>query len=255
MDLFDMYGDVMKTVAETMQRIDPVGPIGAAGEIVSGLFSTAELISENGIDAMWNRAADLGEVASVAQGMLPLAKQTLIIQGGLKTVLGMQLQCGWTNTPEDGDGYSQSAQRFNTVADGLESAFPDSRWTGEGADAYKSANQSQKNRARRMPDADLDVLMAISSEAGAVENTRRILNNAATLMGNAIAPALAARAIPRVGKAMSLEIEMAVVGVSLPTCIWYMNRLSEHSEHSARTMDKAAEAYDAIAAECYPTQM
>ena len=256
MGLFDMYSDAMQRVAETMQRADPFGPIGAAGEVVAGLFGTVDLVSNHGVDAMWNRRADLGEVASIAQGMLPLAKQTLIIAGGLKTVLAMQYQCGFTSTPEDGDGYSQSAQRFNTVADRLGSAFPDERWQGDAAEAYSEENRKQEDRARRMPGVDLDVLMAISSEAGAVQTTRRILDNAATLMGNAIAPALAARAIPgRAGTAISREIEIAAVGVSLPTCIWYMNRLTEHAEHSARTMAAAARAYDAIADECYPDKM
>jgi uncharacterized protein YukE len=255
MGLFDMYGDLMEKVGETMQRADPFGPVGAAGEMISGLFGAADLISEHGPDALWNLAGDFGEVASVALVLLPAAKQTDIISAGLKTVLGLQLQCGWTNAPEDGDGYSQSAQQFNLVADGLETAFPDDRWQGDAADAYSEANKSQKDRARRMPDADLDVLMAISSEAGAVNTTRRILNNAATLMGNAIVPALAARSIPRVGKAMSLEIEMAAVGVSIPTCLWYVNELSNHSERSAQAMKDAARIYDEIAAECYPTRM
>lgn len=250
-----MYSDAMQKLGEVMRTADPFGPIGEAGDVLTGLFSTVDLVGDHGVDAMWNRAADIGEVASVAQGMLPLAKQTVIIAGGLKTVMAMQMLCGWTNTPENGDGYSQSAQQFNQIADRLETAFPNDSWRGAGADAYSEANESQKNRARRMPDADLDVLMAISSEAGAVNTTRRILNNAATLMGNAIAPALAARALGKYGKAISLEIEIAAVGISLPTCSWYLNELVNHSERSARSMEAAAAIYDAIADECYPTQM
>lgn len=255
MGLFDTYSDAMQRVAGLMQRADPFGPIGAAGEVVSGLFGATELLGEHGADALWNLAGDIGEVSSVAMALLPAAKQTDVISAGLRTVLAMQYQCGFTNTPEDGDGYSQSAQRFNTVADRLGSAFPDERWQGDAAEAYSEENRRQQDRARRMPGIDLDVLMAISSEAGAVQTTRRILDNAATLMGNAITPALAARAIPRVGKAISLEIEIAAVGVSLPTCIWYMNRLTEHAEHSAQTMAAAARAYDVIADECYPDKM
>lgn len=255
MGLFDTYGDLMGKVGETMQRMDPGGPIGAAGEVVSSLFGAADLIGQHGPDALWNLAGNFAEVASVALALLPAARQTDIISAGLKTVLALQLQCGWTNMPEDGDGYSQSAQKFNLVADGLDTAFPDERWQGDAADAYAKANERQKNRARRMPDADLDVLMAISSQAAAVNTTRRMLNNAATLMGNAIVPALAARSIPRVGKAMSLEIEMAAVGVSIPTCLWYVNELSNHAERSAQTMKDAARIYDEIAAECYPTRM
>ncbi|OBB31385.1 hypothetical protein A5792_16120 [Mycolicibacterium peregrinum] len=255
MGLFDTYTDAMQKLGRFMQTADPFGPVGHAGEAVSSLFSTIETIREDGVDSLWNAASDLGEVESVAQSMLPRARQTHIIAGGLSVVLAMQYQCGWTNKTEDGDGYGQSAQRFNEIADGLESAFPNANWLGDASDAYAAANEAQKSRARRMPDADLDVLMAISSEAGAVNNTRRILNNAATIMGNAIAPALAARAIPRVGKGISMGIETSVVGVAVPTCIWYMNELSDHSARSARSMDGAAMIYEQIAAECYPTQM
>ncbi len=255
MGLFDTYSDAMQKLGENLCRADPFGPIGAAGEMVSGLFSTIDIIGEHGVDGIWNRAADLGEVASVAQSMLPLSRQTLIIAGGLQTVLAMQMQCGWIDSPEEGEGYSQSAQCFNSVADRLQTAYPDDRWSGPAADAYAIANEQQQNRARRMPAADLDVLMAISSEAGAVHTTRRILNNAATLMGHAIAPALAVRAIPRYGTGLSREIEMAAVGMSIPTCLWYMNELSNRSARSAQTMSEAARIYDQIADECYPTRM
>ncbi|OBA91976.1 hypothetical protein A5666_12495 [Mycolicibacterium fortuitum] len=254
MGLLDTYTDAMQKLGHFMKTADPFGPVGQAGEAVSDLFSTVEMLREDGVDSLWNAASDLGEVESVAQSTLPRAKQTHIIAGALSVVLAMQYQCGWTNKTEDGDGYGQSAQRFNEIADGLETAFPNANWIGDASDAYAAANEAQKRRARRMPDADLDVLMAISSEANTVNNTRRILN-AATVMGNAIAPALAARAIPRVGKGISLGIETSVVGVCLPTCIWYMNELSEHSARSARSMDEAALIYEQIAAECYPTQM
>ena len=90
-----------------------------------------------------------------------------------------------------------------------------------------------------MVDADIDVSNALSAEAGTVENTRRILNNAATMMGNAIIPAVAAKAIPRVGRVISLEIEMSVVGVSLPTCRWYLNELRDASSRAAETVNNA----------------
>lgn len=173
--------------------------------MLSGVAQTAQLIDQNGVDALWNLAADSAEMASVAAGMLPLAKQTLIIQGGLKAVLAMQYECGFTNEPERADGYSMGAQRFNEVTETLAGATPDQRWTGAASDAYATANERQQLRMKKMVDADLDVRMALSAEAGAVETTRRILNNAATMMGNAIAPALAARALGKSGKALSLD--------------------------------------------------
>ncbi|BBZ62923.1 EspA/EspE family type VII secretion system effector [Mycolicibacterium monacense] len=255
MGLFDDYGKVLEKVGSTMSSFDPFGPIGAAGEMLSGVAQTAQLIDQNGVDALWNLAADSAEMASVAAGMLPLAKQTLIIQGGLKAVLAMQYECGFTNEPERADGYSMGAQRFNEVTETLAGATPDQRWTGAASDAYATANERQQLRMKKMVDADLDVRMALSAEAGAVETTRRILNNAATMMGNAIAPALAARALGKSGKALSLSIETAVVGVSVPTCVWYMNELANLSERSAASIEAATRLYEEVADDCYPTRM
>lgn len=106
-----------------------------------------------------------------------------------------------------------------------------------------------------MVDADLDVHAALSAEAGEVNNTRRILNNAATLMGNAIAPALVVQAIPEVGMGMSRAIESAVVGVSLPTCLWYMEQLSEQSMRAAESIRNATLLYEEIADGQYSTRM
>lgn len=97
--------------------------------------------------------------------------------------------------------------------------------------------------------------MAVSAEAGEVNSTRRILNNAATMLGNAIMPALAARAIPRIGKAVSMEIELAVVGVSLPTCLWHINELSEHSAKAVESILAATRLYEEVAAAGYATRM
>lgn len=117
MGLFDIYSDLMQQVGETMQRADPFGPVGAAGEAVTGLLAVADIVGDHGTDAMWNLAADAGEVASVAQSMLPFAKQTLIIEGGLKIISVMELQSGGTKIPTEGDSYSDSAHRFNQIGD------------------------------------------------------------------------------------------------------------------------------------------
>lgn len=255
MGLFDAYSDLMQTVGDSLQKIDPFGPIGEAGEIVSGLFDSAEMLGENGPDALWNLAGNTAEVASVALVVLPSARQTEIISAGLKAILGMQTVCGWTAEPSEGDDYGTSAIRFNEISESLDGATPDTRWVGEASDAYRDANTLQMQRAKRLVDADLVVRMALSAEAGEVSTTRRILNNAATLMGNAIVPALAARAIPRVGDAISKEIELAVVGVALPTCIWHMERLASHSAVAAQSIAAATRIYEEVAAAGYATRM
>ncbi|MDY6996496.1 MAG: EspA/EspE family type VII secretion system effector [Actinomycetota bacterium] len=255
MGLFDIYSDMMRSIGDTMQGADPVGPVGAAGSMLSALFGEAGVFDQGRAGELGPLAADTAEVASVAQAMLPRARQTPIIAGGLQAVLAMQYLCGWTNEPSDGEGYSASAQRFNEVIDTLKSAMPEQHWAGEASDAYRRANEHHCRLAETMVDADLDVHAALSAEAGEVNNTRRILNNAATLMGNAIAPALVVQAIPEVGMGMSRAIESAVVGVSLPTCLWYMEQLSEQSMRAAESIRNATLLYEEIADGQYSTRM
>lgn len=76
MGIFDVYGDLMQTVGDALKKVDPFGPIGEAGEIVSGIFGAGELINENSADRLWSLAADTAETASVAMILLPSAQQT-----------------------------------------------------------------------------------------------------------------------------------------------------------------------------------
>lgn len=255
MGIFDELGDVLKKVAGTMRKFDPFGPFGEAGEMLTNIVTVAEAVESSGPDALWNFAADTAEIASVAEFFLPRAKQTPIIAAGLKTVMGMQVLCGWTNPPDQGAGYDRGYQLFNEAIDTLKTASPDARWEGEASDAYSKASAEQLARARMMVDADIDVSNALSAEAGTVDNTRRILNNAATMMGNAIIPAITAKAIPRIGRVISLEIEMSVVGISLPTCFWYMSEMRAASERAAKTIDDATSIYEAVSRGCYPVNM
>lgn len=149
MGLFDMYGDVMQQIGDTLKTADPFGPMGEAGDILSGLFHARELIADDGPEALWNLAGNTAEVASVAQMLLPAAKQTDIISAGLKTVMGLQMLCAWTNEPSEGDGYSAGATRFNTVADSLGSAMPDDRWAGTASDAYARQMKFNASAQRR----------------------------------------------------------------------------------------------------------
>lgn len=253
--IFDEFGDILQKVGDTMQKTDPFGPEGLAGEMMSNIVTVAEAVDSNGPEALSNFAAEAADIASAAEFFLPKAKQTPIIAAGLKTVMGMQVLCGWTNPPERGDGYDKGYQLFNEAIETLKAAAPEPSWTGPASDAYATANAEQLERARMMVDADIDVSNALSAEAGTVENTRRILNNAATMMGNAIIPAVAAKAIPRVGRVISLEIEMSVVGVSLPTCRWYLNELRDASSRAAETVNNATLVYEAVTRGCYPVNM
>lgn len=255
MGLFDFYGDLMQQVGETMQKADPFGPVGAAGEMVTSLFAVQGIAAEHGTDALWNLASNAGDFASVAQGMLPLARQTLIIEGGLKMISLMEDQCGGMNSPSEGDGYSESARYFNRIHDVLKSAVPGDDWSGVASDAYQQANGRQRDRVRKMVDADLDVRMALSAEAGEVRAIRRTFNEAATVMGNAIVPALAARALGKNGKAISYGIETGAVGSALPVCIWQLTQLAEHSTRAAATLKDAARLYEQIANDEYPIRM
>lgn len=253
--LFDFYSDLMQHVGESMQRVDPFGPMGAAGEAVTSLFAVGNIVGDHGTDAMWNLAGDAGDVASVAQSMLPFAKQTLIIEGGLKMISVMEEQSGGANVPSEGESYSDSAHRFNQVGDMLASAMPDDRWRGTAADAYTLANELQYARAGKLADADLKVRMALSAEAGEVRTARRMFNQAATVLGNAIVPALAARALGKHGKAISYGIETGAVASSMPICIWHMTQLAGHSARAAETLKDAVALYEQVANEGYSVRM
>lgn len=93
---------------------------------------------------LWNFAADTAEIASVAEFFLPKAKQTPIIAAGLKTVTGMQVQCGWTNPPERGDGYDKGYQLFNEAIETLKAAAPEPSWRGPASDGTPSSRPSQR---------------------------------------------------------------------------------------------------------------
>lgn len=255
MGLFDFYSDLMQRVGESMQRADPVGPIGTAGEAITSLFAVGDIAGDRGPDAVWNLAKDLGDVASVAQGLLPLASQTLIIESGLKMVTVMEDRCGGANIPTEGDAYSESAQRFTQVGETLTSAMPDHRWRGAASDAYGEANERQLARVRKIVEADLKVRMTLSAEAGEVRNARRMFNEASTVMGNAIVPALAARALGKHGKAVAHGIETAAVAAAMPVCIWHMTQLTAHSTRAAATLMDAVELYEQVARDGYPISM
>lgn len=255
MGIFDGLGDALEKVGGTMRRFDPFGPIGEADEMLRSIVTAAEAVGAFDPNALSNLVADTAEIVSVAEFFLPKAKQTPIIAAGLKTVMGLQALCGWTSPPERGEGYDKGHQIFNEAISTLKTASPDSRWEGAASDTYADANAEQLARARMMVDADIEVGIALSAEAGTVENTRRILNNAATMMGNAIVPAVSAKAIPRVGRVISLEIEMSVVGASLPTCLWYMKEMRAASEQAAKTIDDATSIYEAVSRGCYPVNM
>ncbi|MUL82844.1 MULTISPECIES: EspA/EspE family type VII secretion system effector [unclassified Mycolicibacterium] len=261
MGLFDTYSDAMKNIGRFLQSPIPMpGPFGViseAGESITGLFSTIDTIREHGVDGLWNAASDLGEGLAVTEFLLSKAKiaKAEILAGGLKTVLGMQYACGGNAAPEMAEGYSDSAQRFNVVADHLEKAVPDDSWKGLAADAYTAANASQVNRARTMPDVDLDVAMAVSMEANQLRTTRDILQESATVMGNAIAPVLALQAVPRYGKLFAKSLEIGVTGSCVTGCLLHMKHLTEASEKATKSITDATLLYQELANGCYPNSM
>ncbi|MDV3129503.1 hypothetical protein M1247_31675 [Mycobacterium sp. 21AC1] len=262
MSLFDTYGDFMQKFGGALETVGPfLGPMGfplaEAGSAITGIASTIDTIEEQGVDGLWNAASQVAEGASVVEFFLSKSKVggTTIISGGLKTIQGMQAACGGTNAPEMADGYSESAQRFNLIADHFEKAIPDDNWTGTASEAYADANASQTKRSRTMPDIDLDVVMAVTMEANQLRATRRILNDSATVMGNAIAPAIALRSFGRYGKLFSLDLEASVTGSCLAGCFLHMKHLTDAAEKASKSIDNAARLYQAIADECYPTQM
>ncbi|MCK0175552.1 EspA/EspE family type VII secretion system effector [Mycolicibacterium sp. F2034L] len=228
----------------------PPNPITEAIDSVGNLIDVARAIDDNGIDALWNAAADIGEGASVVEFFLPKSKQTPIISGGLKIIQGFQHSCGDPNEIDRGDGYAKGYQKHNEIADALAKPVPNPTWTGAASDAYSYANEQQRLRAKRMVDADIAINGAISAEAHELTSVRRMLNEAATVMGNAIIPAVAALAIPRYGKGLSLAIQLGVVGAAVPGAIWRMEALQDVSENVSKSVTDAKRIYEEVTRSC-----
>lgn len=263
MGLFDVYSDAMKNIGQFLQGPVPFplpGPFGLmseAGQSITSIFSTIDTIREQGTDGLWNAASDVGEGLAATEFFLSKARiaKAEILAVGLKTVLGMQLSCGGNAKPDMAEGYSESAQRFNTVADNLEKSVPGDGWKGSAADAYTEANASQVKRARTMPDIDLDVAIAVSMEVNQLRATRKILQDSATVMGNAIAPVLALQGIPRYGKALAKSMEIGVAGSTMAGCILHLEHLTATSEHATKMIDDASLLYQELANACSPISM
>lgn len=263
MGLFDTYSDTMKNIGRFLQPPIPVampapfGIMAEAGESITSIFSTIDTVREQGVDGLWNAASDVGEGLAATEFLLSKAKiaKAEILAAGLKTVLGMQYASGGNAEPEMAQGYSDSAQRFNIVADNLEKAVPVDGWSGTAADAYTEANANQVNRARTMPDIDLDVAMAVSMEANQLRTTRDVLSESSTVMGNAIAPVLALQAVPRYGKMFARSLEIGVTGSCMAGCLLHMKHLTEASEKATQSINAATLLYQELANGCYSIRM
>lgn len=62
MGLFDIYSDMMRSIGDTMQGADPVGPVGAAGSMLSALFGEAGVFDQGRAGELGPQGADTAEV-------------------------------------------------------------------------------------------------------------------------------------------------------------------------------------------------
>jgi hypothetical protein len=242
------FGDVWNKVKDIKDKVMPPGP----WDVIAPVISTIELVRQEGWKALYNRFNEIpDDVPSVAEKIIPEAKKTPIIKGGLEIVKQMEIACGYGKPLELGEPFGDSGVKFNEIADGLETAkpgvAPGTDWHGEAADAYLRANDLQVKRCREMPEWDFDLSMCVRGEANAISGKRTILRHGAIMMGDFIASAVAAQAIPRYGKAISLSIQSSVVGVTIPTMTWHMNDLDNTCNSFAETVEKAARGYNDIA--------
>lgn len=242
------FGDIWNKVKDIKDKVMPPGP----WDIIAPVISTIELVHQEGFKALYNRFNEIpDDVPSVAEKIIPEAKKTPIIKGGLEIVKLMEVACGYGKPLDTGEPFTDSGVKFNEVADLLEKAkpgiAPGSDWHGVAADSYVAANQVQVDRCREMPEWDFDLSSCIHAEANAISGTRLMLRHGAIMMGDFIAAAVAAQAIPRYGKAMSLSIQSSVVGVTIPTMTWHMNDCNDKCNHFTATVAKAAAGYEAIA--------
>jgi ESX secretion-associated protein EspA/E len=171
------------------------------------------------------------------------AAETPVIEAGLWAIIAFNWMCGFGD-PEKGDRFGEGGSQFNEIIEKLESAAPDSSWTGSGSNAYAGQNVKQQDRAKTMVDADFDMNQIISCEANQLSGTRDILDHAGTVLGYAILPALAALRIPGIGPEISLGIQLGAVGGTVPVCQVEMINMALNAVRNAQSIEKATALYN-----------
>ena len=150
--------------------------------------------------------------------------------------------------PEDGERFKDSSSQFTGANGDLQTSVPPGDWQGDARDAYHDRNAEQQVRTADMAKYDAKITEILVKEAGQVENTRDFVSKRQTVLGLSIAPAIAAKAIPVAGPAISAAIEIGAVLATVPFALDRVKDMAFHSSDNANEIGEIASHYESVAA-------
>lgn len=172
-----------------------------------------------------------------------------IIQKALSEIIIMEQFNGF-GRPDEGKGFKAS---FVPADHKLAGANPDDSWQGSGSDSYRTANKKQVKLAHAMGDADASLHAILKRQAGQIEDTRLVLASMKNFLTFVCIPiALALYTKPVVGPALSLEFQLAVVGVALSACAAAESTMVVRSLDNASAVREVISRYDDVSSAAKP---
>ncbi|STZ87757.1 Protein of uncharacterised function (DUF2580) [Mycolicibacterium fortuitum] len=182
--------------------------------------------------------------AQLAQMFMPAAFATPIIEGGLMALNGISKTLGF-GSPDGGEDFHDGATSLQSTGRGLEQAYPSS-WEGTSSSAYSGQNSKQIDRTSTMISADNKVISILQTEAKQVADTRDNMDNIATYLGAAIAPAMALMAIPIGGEPASLAFQAAAVGAASGVAGVTMGQMVSNAMSNSSQLQQAIAQYQQV---------
>lgn len=217
----------------------------ASAGITSDYMSMMQLLGTSGAQAL--AASTTSASAAASLGRFAAAAATPIINAGLITLTVASNTLGF-GRPEDGERFSDSSSQFTGANANLQTSVPPGDWQGDARDAYHDRNAEQQVRAADMAKYDAKINAILAKEAGQVENTRDFVSKRQTVLGLSIAPAIAAKAIPVAGPAISATIEIAAVLGTVPFALDRVENMAFHAGENANEINEIASRYESVAA-------
>jgi hypothetical protein len=228
-----LNGNYAFGVADHANGMKSSVPWASAG-IASDAMSMMQLLGTSGASAM-------GAAKFAAAAATPIINVGLITLTVASNTLGF-------GRPEDGERFSSGSSQFADANAALQETDPPEDWAGSARDAYHERNAEQQIRAADMAKYDAKIKEILAKEAGQVDNTREFVSKRQTVLGLAIAPAIAAKAIPAVGAAVSAAIEIAAVAGTVPFAMQRMEEMLHHASDNAGAIGEIASRYESLAA-------
>ncbi len=240
-----LQGNYVYGIADHANGAKSSVPWAMAG-IGSDLLSMGQLVATEGAGALAKSAAASGATSS-AQSLKNFAKGagTPIINAGLIALTLESNMLGF-GRPEDGARFTEGANHFVDAHSTLLKSAPPGDWTGDSSTAYGDRNKEQQVRAADMSSTDSAIQKVVAAEADQVGKTRDFVAQMQTLLSLSIIPALAAKAVPVVGPALSTAIEVAAVAGTVPMATIRCHEMASRSGDNASKIRSLASQYESI---------